>query len=235
MTLTASPCTAPSSSDERRTCRLVLVDGHRIFRQALRVLFSADSEFEVVGEAGQAGEALELIGTLQPEVVVCDLHLSSGSGVELIEQIHRRFPNVAILVLTAVRARDVAAAVRRAGALGYLLKDQGRGELLTALREVAAGRWYRTQSPAAPRARAGLVESSSPSMRAAYLTERQRQVLRSVALGYRTREIAQMLGVSVRAVHKQRERLRIALQLNSTAALTRFALREGFAQEPATG
>jgi DNA-binding NarL/FixJ family response regulator len=74
-------------------------------------------------------------------------------------------------------------------------------------------------------------EGSGSSTQATYLTERQRQVLRSIALGYRTRDIAQMLGVSMKAVHKQRERLRIALQLNSTAALTRFAVREGLVEE----
>ena len=78
-----------------------------------------------------------------------------------------------------------------------------------------------------------LASQGSSSTQATYLTERQRQVLRSVALGYSTREIAQMLGVSMKAVHKQRERLRIALQLSSTAALTRFAVREGLVQESA--
>jgi DNA-binding NarL/FixJ family response regulator len=165
--------------------------------------------------------------------VVTDLHLAEGSGVQLIEQIHARFPKVAILVLTALRAHNVVAAVRKAGALGYVLKDRGRGELLKALREVAAGRWYRSIAPAAAASRAWMEEGGSLSTRAAYLTERQRQVLRWVALGYRAREIAQMLGVSVRAVHKQRERLRDALQLHSTAALTRFAEREGLAQESA--
>jgi two-component system NarL family response regulator len=133
-------------------------------------------------------------------------------------------------VLTALRARGAAAAARKAGALGYVLKDQGRAELSSALREVAAGRWYCSDVPAAMSGalrRAG----SSSSTQATYLTERQRQVLRSVALGHSAREIAGMLGVSVKAVHKQRERLRFALQLNSTAALTRFAVREGLVQE----
>ena len=233
MTLIASPCTASSCSDERRACRIVVVDSQRILRQALRVLLAAEDEFAVVGDAGQGPEALELIGALQPDVVVTDLHLTEGSGVQIIEQIHARFPKVAILVLTALRAHDVVAAVRKAGATGYVLKDRGRGELLSALREVAAGRWYRSITPAAAAARARASEGRCLSTRAAYLTERQRQVLRWVALGYRAREIAQMLGVSVRAVHKQRERLREALQLNSTAALTRFAAREGFAEESA--
>jgi DNA-binding NarL/FixJ family response regulator len=228
MTLDASTAAGTNPTDPQ-LCRLVLVDGQRIFRHALRVLLANECGFAVVGEARQRSEALELIGTLRPDVVVTELHLVDGSAVQLIEQIRENVPNVAILVLTAVRARDAAAAVRKAGALGYLLKDQGREELLAALRAVVAGRWYRSSAPAA--ALRGRGNTGSLSNRAVYLTERQRQVLRSVARGHPTRQIAEMLGVSVRAVHKQRERLRNALQLNSTAALTRFALREGFAEE----
>ena len=231
MTLIASPRTATAGSDERRACRIVVVDSQRILRQALRILLAAEDEFAVIGDAGQGAEALELIDALRPDVVVTDLHVMEGSGVQIIEQIHARFPKVAILVLTALRAHDVVAAVRKAGALGYVLKDRGSGELLSALREVAAGRWYRSVASAGRVTRAGTDEASHLGGRAAYLTERQREVLRGVALGYGAREIAQKLGVSVKAVHKQRERLREALQLNSTAALTRFALREGIAQE----
>jgi DNA-binding NarL/FixJ family response regulator len=228
MTPVASSAAPTAVTDTPRVCRLLLVDSQRIFRQALRVLLSTEDSFAVVGEAGTASEALELMGTLQPDAVITDLHLTDGSTVPLIEHIRERFPKTAILVLTAVRARDAAAAVRKAGALGYLLKDRGRGELLAGLRSVIAGRWYRSSSPAAPRGRVG---AGGLGYGAAYLTERQRLVLRSVAHGHPARQIAAMLGVSVRAVHKQRERLREALQLKSTAALTRFAVREGFAEE----
>ena len=235
MTLVNSAETATPAVQARRAYRIVLIDGQRLFRQAMRILFATEGEFAVVGEAGEAAEAVELVASLQPDVVVTDLHLTDGSAVPLIEQIHARFPKVAILVLTSARARDVAAAVRKAGALGYLLKEHGREELLLALREVTAGRWYRSITPeACPRTAAR--DDRYLNNRAAYLTQRQRQVLRSVALGYRTREIAQMLGVSVRAVHRLRERLRLALRLNSTAELTRFAERAGFtpvAAEPA--
>src|SRR5438876_9403289 len=101
--------------------------------------------------------------------------------------------------------------------------------------EGSAGRWYLALAPEVS-ARTAARERRHLGNRAAYLTQRQRQVLRSVALGYRTREIAQMLGLSVRAVHRQRERLRLALHLNSTAELTRLAAREGLtegAAEPA--
>lgn len=235
MTLIASPSTGTPAADEHRAFRVVLLDGHCIFRQALRILLAAEKDFAVVGEAGRAAEALELIGSVQADMVLTDLHLPDGSGVQFIGQVRRCFPKVAILVLTAQRARGAAAAARKAGAQGYLLKDRGRAELSSALRAVAAGRWYCSDVPAA-RTGARAEEGRGSSTQATYLTERQRQVLRSIALGHGTREIAQMLGVSMKAVHKQRERLRIALQLNSTAALTRFAVREGLVEEsPASG
>jgi two-component system NarL family response regulator len=229
MTLETLPDTdsAPDAV-ARPACRIVLVDGQRIFRQSLRILFASDEEFSIVGEAGQAAEALEVIGALQPDVVVTDLQLPDASGARLIGQIRARYPQVAILVLSALRARDQVAAARKAGALGYLPKDRGRSEFLGALRTVASGRRYRPSEPRSVRTR-GSGSHSCLANRTAYLTERQRVVLRSVALGYRTREIAQMLGISVRAVHRHRERLRHTLQLNSTAALTRFAVCEGFA------
>src|SRR5256885_2174585 len=129
MTLTASPSTGTPAAEEQRAFRVVLVDGHCIFRQALRVLLGAEKDFAVVGEAGRAGEALELIGSLQADLVLTDLHLPDGSGLGFIEQLRTRFPTVAILVLTAQRARGAAAPARRAGAPGYVLKDQGRAGL----------------------------------------------------------------------------------------------------------
>lgn len=230
MTLTGSSNTAAAAADARRTCRIVLIDKQRIFRQALRILIEAEGGYTVVGDAGEHAEALALIEAERPDVVISELHLREDTGVQHVAEIHSRYPQLGILVLTAARGRDVAARVRRAGALGYLLKDEGRGELLGALREVAAGRRYRNGGPAVGARRSPPLKSSL-STRALYLTARQRQVLRSLALGYGTRDIAQMLGVSVKAVHMQRERLRNALQLNSTAALTRFAVCEGLTED----
>jgi DNA-binding NarL/FixJ family response regulator len=227
----ASVAVSRDSAEFHRT-RVVLLDGQRLFRQALSALLAGQGDYAVVGESGRADEALELIGTVQPAIVITELQFSGGSGLELIGQIHGRYPKVAILVLTTVRAREAAATIRRAGALGYLLKDCAGTELRAALQDVACGRWHRSRA-IATRARCAPFTDPNVSARAAYLTERQRLILRSVARGHRTREIAQMLGVSVRAVHQQRERLRTTLQLNSTAELTRFAVSEGFAEESA--
>jgi len=230
MTLPLSAGPPPAAAPKQRTVSLLLVDAHCLFRQALRVLLASQDGFTVVGEAGRAGEALELIETLRPQMVLTDLHLPDDHEGHFIASVRARFPSVAVLVLTALRARGVAVAARKAGALGYVLKDQGRADLVNALHEVAAGRWHCADTPVVPLRRAHADESGIAGGRSDYLTERQRQVLRSVALGYSTREIAQMLGVSVKAVHKQRERLSIALQLSGTAALTRFAIREGLVQ-----
>jgi DNA-binding NarL/FixJ family response regulator len=230
MSLILSPDTVTTSDGPGRVCRILVVDNHQLFREGLHALLAREREFVVVGDAREGNEALELIALHQPDVVITELHLGAGSSVRHLEEIRRRFPKVAILVLTEFRARDVAARVRRAGALGYLLKEQGISELLTALREVASGSCYRSNSRAVARGLAASEEGAQDA-RVVDLTERQRQVLRLVALGYRAREIAQMLGVSVKAVHKQCERIREVLQLDSTAALTRFAAREGVAQE----
>ncbi|MBV9698389.1 MAG: response regulator transcription factor [Gammaproteobacteria bacterium] len=235
MTLTACPGDGILTRDEHRTWRVLLIDAHCLFRQALRALLTSEGGVTVVGECGRVEEALQLIPELQADMVVTDLYLPDGGGAEFIQLLRTRFTKVAIVVLTAQRARRTATAARRAGALAYLLKNDGRGELSNALREVAAGRWYCSDIGTLSVTRARGDEATAASARGTYLTERQRQVLRSVALGHSTREIAAMLGVSIRAVHKHRERLRIALQLNSTAALTRFALREGLIPEGATG
>jgi two-component system response regulator NreC len=210
--------------------RVLLVDNQQLFRDGLRSLLAREGEFVVVGDAREGNEALELIAVQQPDVVITELHLGAGSSVQYVEEIHERFPKVGILVLTEFRARDVAARVRSAGALGYLLKEQSLSELRAALREVASGRYFRSDSRVFARGFA-VSEEGARAIGVADLTERQRQLLRWLALGYRAREIAQMWGVSVKAVYRQRERLREALQLDSTAALTRFAAREGFAEQ----
>ncbi len=228
MTLLTGPDRSVATAPEcAAVCRVVLVDGQQIFRQAVRALLGAEPGFVVVGEAGRLAEALEAVGTHSPDVVLSDLKLPDSADMQLIPQLRARCPQAAFVVLTALQARDHVAAARKAGALGYLPKQRGRVELLTAIRKVLTGRRYRTGLPR--RARRGSGGRGVGDV--ALLTERQRQVLRSLALGHRARDIAASLGVSVRAVYKQRERLRETLQLNGTAALTRFAAYEGFTED----
>jgi DNA-binding NarL/FixJ family response regulator len=227
MTGNGSAGTTTANAEQHGVCRVLLVDGQLLFREALRTLLAREPHFLVVGDAADGKEALELIGHVQPHVVISDLHSGAGFSVQHLEEIHARFPSVAVLVLTACRAQGVAALARRAGAAGYLPKKCDLSELLKALREVAAGRSYRAAVGGARR-RTRTQDGACGAV--ADLTERQRLVLRALALGYCVRETAQMLGVSVKAVHKQRERIRHVLRLDSVAALTRFAALEGVAE-----
>ena len=230
MTLLTTPDRAPADATESGgACRVVLVDGQQIFRQAVRALLSAEAGFVVVGEAGRLAEALEVVGRSRPDVVLSDLKLPDSVDMQLIAQLRACCPQAAFVALTALHARDHLAAARKAGALGYLPKQRGRVELLTAIRRVLAGHRYRSELPRS--ARAGASGRTTGGGGAALLTERQREVLRSLALGHCAREIAAALGVSVRAVYKQRERLRETLRLDNTAALTRFAAYEGFTED----
>jgi len=116
MSLQESAAAAAAAAAQEH--RLLLVDGQRIFRESLRAVLAAQDGLAVVGEAAQRRDVLELVGALQPDLVITELHLADGSAVELIEQMRVQFPKVAVLVLTAARARDAALAARKAAHSG---------------------------------------------------------------------------------------------------------------------
>jgi DNA-binding NarL/FixJ family response regulator len=228
MTLNDSTGSESLISDGRRTHRIVLIDKHRLVREAVRFLIDASDEFEVVGEAGGATEALQLIDSLRPDVILTDFPLPDRTGMQFIAEFHSRCPQLEVLVLTALATREHVAAVIRAGARGCILKDCGREELFAAIREIAAGREYLCKLLASIRE-----ETRRAGMPATDITERQRQVVCSVALGYCNKDIAQLLGVSESAIRKHRERLGEVLGMRGAAALTRYALRAGLVAEVA--
>jgi DNA-binding NarL/FixJ family response regulator len=215
-----------------RRQRVILIDKHRIVREAVRFMVDATDEFEVVGEAVDTTEAVPLIDSLRPDVVVTDLPLHDRTGVQLIAEFQSCLPQLRVLVLTAFPDREHAVVAMKMGVRGYLLKDCARSELLAAIRCVAAGGTYLCKSLADLESRICLREERGRAeVAATHLTERQLLVLRSVALGYPNREIARMLGVSPKAIQKHRERLSDVLDLHGTAALTRYAIREGLLPE----
>jgi DNA-binding NarL/FixJ family response regulator len=231
MTLNASSGCSSPAQDGQPIHRILLIDSLTILREAVRVMVHANENFAVVGEAGTAAEALPLIDLLRPDVVLTDIPLPDRSGVQFISELQSRHPHLAILVLTALRTPDRVAAALKAGALGYVLKDCGRPELLAAISEVAAGRKYLCKALELSRRNAARDLPRRGSTAASGLSERQRQVLRSVALGYGNKEIAQMLGVSAKAVQKHRGRIRNVLDVQSTAGLTMYAVREGLVSD----
>jgi len=216
---------------DSRAWRVLLVDEHRLLREVVRVIVDASDAFEVVGEAVNAAQALQRIATLEPDLVITDLALPDSNGVKFIKAFLALRPQAAVLVLTAIQDEERASVAMKAGARGYILKNAGRVELLTALREVAAGRRYlcKALSASPRRVRAGRGSGQDTVQN---LTDRQRELLRSVASGCRNKDIALRLGVSVKAVQHQRERLSNLLNLRGAAALTLYAARTGLLSEP---
>jgi two-component system, NarL family, response regulator NreC len=225
--MTLNDCATHEPAEQLNNhCRVLLINEHRILREAVRLIVDAIDGFDVVGDADSATQALPLIDVLRPDLIVTGLPLPDRSGVTFIGELLVTSPRAAILVLSTVSDVEHVTAAMKAGALGYVQNDAGRAELLNALRNVAAGRRYPAKSFSTSRRRT----RERPQTRdgcSAELTDRQREVLRLVALGYRNKDIAFRLGVSEKAVQHQRARVSDLLDLHGTAELTSYAVRTG--------
>lgn len=200
--------------------RIVLIDDHRIFREALQLELQRVSDIVIVGGAANAAEALVLVDTLLPDVVVLDVGLPDLSGVDLAAQLLRLVPNVKIVALSGYTEKFFVEAMLQAGAGAYIVKSAGGEDLLAAIRAVMAGETYLCADASRalkPNARCG----NSP------LTPREISVLRCVASGMRTAEIAGLLGISTGTVETHRKNIKAKLGAGSIAELTQYALREG--------
>jgi two-component system response regulator NreC len=197
---------------------IVLADDHVVVRSALRMLLEAEPGFEVVAEAGDADSAARYVLGHKPTVLVLDLNMPGGSGLEAIPQIRERSPNTQIVVLTMQKEAAFAREAMRAGALGYILKDAADEELVRAVRMAAEGQTY-LQPELGARMAAEPVDERDHG-----LSEREVEVLRLIALGHTNNEIAEQLYLSVRTIESHRSHIQQKLGLTTRADLVRFAL-----------
>jgi two-component system, NarL family, response regulator NreC len=197
---------------------IVLADDHVVVRSALRMLLDAEPGFEVVAEAGDADSAARYVLGHKPTVLVLDLNMPGGSGLEAIPQIRERSPNTQIVVLTMQKEAAFAREAMRAGALGYILKDAADEELVRAVRMAAEGQTY-LQPELGARMAAEPVDERDHD-----LSEREVEVLRLIALGRTNNEIAEQLYLSVRTIESHRSHIQQKLGLTTRADLVRFAL-----------
>ncbi len=213
-----------------RAIRIVLADDHAILRDGVRTLLSTQSDIEVVGEAGDGRELLRRVIDLQPDLVLTDLSMPRCNGTEAIANIKRRMPEVKVIALTIHKAEEYVRATLKAGASGYLLKDDSQDTLLEAIRAVAKGNSY--ISPGV----CGTVVSGYVGGGAGEggyqsdwerLTHREREVMKLIAEGNRNKEIAALLSISLKTVEKHRANLMKKLGLRSASGVTAFALRNG--------
>jgi len=204
-----------------RPARLLLVEDHQMVREGLRALLDAEEDFEVVGEASSAEEALSAFAALSPDVMVVDITLKGLDGVELMRRIREASPEAKLVVLTMHDDPATVGRALRAGASGYVLKGSGVVGLSEAIRQVMRGQKY-LSAEVAHYAAAGLRDDGGPDA----LTDREREVLALICEGFTGREIAERLGLRPKTVENHRAHIMEKLGIHTTAGLVRYALSQ---------
>ena len=207
--------------------RILLVDDHAVVRQGLRMFLALDAELEVVGEAGDGVEAVELARRLRPDVVLMDLVMPRMDGVAATAAIRRELPEVEVVALTSVLEDASVVGAVRAGAMGYLLKDTQADELRRAIKAAAAG-----QVQLSPQAAARLMREVRAPDTTQALTERETEVLKLLAQGKANKEIAAELVIGEKTVktHVSNILMKLGVQSRTQAAL--FAAQRGLVSLP---
>ncbi|HSG86032.1 MAG TPA: response regulator transcription factor [Candidatus Limnocylindrales bacterium] len=212
--------------------RIVIVDDHTLIRQGIAGLLDSQPDLVVVGQAGDGRTGIELIAELRPDVAVLDVAMPGISGLDAARELQERCPEVAVLMLTIHDRDDYLFEALRAGAAGYVLKGADAQELLAALRSVRSGGVY--LQPAAAKALMADVltraERGDDRDRYGGLTDREREIVRLIAQGQTTREIAETLHLSPHTVQSHRDRIMAKLDLHTKAALVRFAVSRGLVE-----
>jgi len=209
--------------------RILLVDDHKMFRAGVRALMSSQRDMDVVGEASTGEEALGLVSSLSPDVVLLDIGLPGIGGVEVARRIHAMHPEVQVLALTAHDRPEYLFEILRAEAAGYVLKEAAPSELFTAVRAAHRGEAYFYPTMARKLLNDYLRRVSAGDEQESYdgLTPREREVLKLIAEGHSNRDIAESLVISVNTVEVHRARLMRKLDLHKRAELVKYAIRSG--------
>ena len=205
------------------TVRVLLADDHEIVRQGLRVLLEREG-FQVVGEAANGHDAVKLCEANHPEIAILDLSMPLLNGVDAAREIMKYNLRTKVVLLTMHTEDHLILESLRAGVTGYVLKTKAASELVQALRAVCRGEMFLTQSISRTIVQAFLQNTPVPGNP---ISDRERQVLQLVAEGKTTKEIASLLGISVKTAESHRSNLMEKLNIHDTAGLVRYAIRIG--------
>jgi DNA-binding NarL/FixJ family response regulator len=209
------------------TIRVLIADDHSLVRDGMIALLEKVPGIEVVGEANDGLEAIEMIRMHRPSFVLMDIGMKPLNGLDATERITKEFPGVRVIILSMHANEEYVLRALRAGAAGYLLKDAKKQELLDAIQIVASGKTYLS-----PQVSRHVIENYVRSVGAEtspleQLTPRQREILRLIAEGRTNKEIAQLLNVSIKTVDTHRMLLMQRLDIHDIAGLVRFAIKVG--------
>lgn len=221
----------PQTKD-RRT-RILLVDDHAVVRYGIAQLINRESDLMVCGEAEEASKALGTITSLKPDLVIADISLKDSSGLELMRNIKAQDPKLPVLVVSAHDESIYAEIAFRAGALGYLMKDQALERIIPAIRRVLSGSIYVSDALAAKmlqrQVRGQTDVSQSP---VSGLSDREMEVFQLIGRWKKTRDIAEELHLSIKTIEYYREQIKKKLNLKSASELTQYATSWVEREEP---
>ncbi|MGA7874660.1 MAG: response regulator transcription factor [Desulfoferrobacter sp.] len=208
---------------------IVIAEDHTILREGLKMLLSSNPQYEIVAEAEDGLQAIRHCESLRPDLVLMDLSMPRMNGMGAVQEIKKQCPQTKILVLTVHKTEEYILATLKAGADGYVLKDATHGELELAIECVFSGKSY--LSPGiSEKVIEGYLEGRKSVRNVSSwdtLTQREREILKMIAEGYKNKEIGNYLCISTKTVEKHRANLMKKLDLHSTSALTAFALEKG--------
>lgn len=207
--------------------RILLIEDHRLVREAVRDALCKEPDFTVVGEVGSGHEALESVQTLKPDVIILDIGLPDVSGIELTNQLLKAGCGARIVALSAYSEKHFVTEMLRAGAAAYVSKNAAGTDLIRAVRAVEGGENY--VSPDVTRNLFSQVRDQDPLEERRCLGRREREVLRLIAQGLRSPDIAEQLHIAIGTVEAHRRNIMRKLDLHTVAELTKYALREGIA------
>jgi DNA-binding NarL/FixJ family response regulator len=221
MTRSKSPKTAGA-----RAARILIVDDHPAVREALAIRLSREPDLEVCGEAADVTGALQVFGTTNPDVAVIDISLKGGDGIDLIKRIKARNDSARLLVWSMYGESLCAERALRAGALGYINKEQATDQIIVAIRRVLDGKVYLSDTMAEKMLHRAVGEGGDSVGRPPIdtLSDRELEVFRLIGQGQKTHDIATQLHLSAKTVETYRDRIRTKLNLTTGLELGRYAL-----------
>ncbi len=206
--------------------KIIIVDDHPIVRQGLAALINQQEDMEVCAQAADGREAMEQIGRLKPDLVTIDLTLGDSGGLELIKNIKSRYPDLPMLVVSIHDEVLYAERVLRAGARGYIMKQEATENVTEAIGKVLAGQVYVSEgmSDRIVRSFLGGAEKTKPASISS-LSDRELEVFRLIGQGYGTRKIAEMLHLSIKTIETYRAHIKFKLDLDNAAHLLQYAVQ----------
>ncbi len=205
--------------------KILLVDDHPVLRKGLVRLIDAKDEFEVCGEASTATDAMALIRDRAPDLVIVDIGLPGTSGIELTKTIRAEFPKMPVLILSMHEEALYATRALRAGAMGYIVKQDAIDNIATALNEALSGRRYLSPVIASQMQAHGTDATEKPDDPMSLLTDREFEIFQLIGKGHEVREISDALGVSPKTVETHRTNIKEKLKLKNARQVARMAVQ----------